>query len=171
MTPIERIILLNQFRILNSISNTGEFDRQVEILEEGYEREYDEVLCQYNPLSKEDCKFVVDVLQMYRCIYDYKKHHPSDKDVADHPYSTYRGFQRAELSKYAAFLRKREEFPESLNEWDGKNPHWNMEIHYEPMVEAFLQCPLQALPDQIPATGLNQQQVKSILAAADSRVR
>ena len=73
-------ILKNQQIIINSISNreesevdTSYYDNQIKALREGFELHYEDAFEGiYDGLSIEDCKFVLDVLEMYRGItYSY----------------------------------------------------------------------------------------------------
>jgi uncharacterized protein YfbU (UPF0304 family) len=165
-TPVERLLLLNQFRILNALSESKEYVDQVTILEEGFEGEYHRVLPAFGPASEECCKFVNDVLQMYRLLEDYKAHHPEDTEVADHSFATYRGFDDATNAGYARWLLSQRRFEEVLTPWGDQNPHWDMERHYEPMVRVFNTCKPHKLPEQSAPLGLVREQVLSILTAS-----
>lgn len=68
-------ILKNQQIILNKISgqdrstDTSFYDNQIKALREGYELHYGDVFEDiYDGLSYDDCRFVLDVLEMYRGI-------------------------------------------------------------------------------------------------------
>jgi uncharacterized protein YfbU (UPF0304 family) len=70
LTLIERILLANQLRILEKLEpEEGETYRVArEAIEEGYELDYDLVARQLSTdtMSEDECRFVHDVLEMYR---------------------------------------------------------------------------------------------------------
>ena len=64
LSPFERLSLVNQYRILDLLSDDeGGHDNVIEALRSGYEGEYNEVFISiYEPLSADECLFVRDVL-------------------------------------------------------------------------------------------------------------
>lgn len=73
-------ILKNQQIIMNSLTggkeskvDTSYYDKKIKALREGFELHYEDVFEDiYDGLSMEDCRFVLDVLEMYRGItYSY----------------------------------------------------------------------------------------------------
>ena len=65
----DRLILVNQYRILASLNKKDEkhYQEKIEILENGYEKLYQNLFENFSsePLSAKDCNFVMDVLEMY----------------------------------------------------------------------------------------------------------
>lgn len=71
MEKEQRLILINQFEILQQLNpyDVDFYSEKIEILKEGYEYHYDDVLGEIsNPLPEEKSRFVIDVLNMYRDI-------------------------------------------------------------------------------------------------------
>lgn len=73
LTRIERQILANQNKILKLLDeeNKREYELNIEILERGFEREYESVINVYSDdevKTHKVCKETVDILQMYRFI-------------------------------------------------------------------------------------------------------
>lgn len=71
MEKEQRLILINQFEILQQLNpyDVDFYSEKIEILKEGYEYHYDDVLGEiFNPLPEEKSRFVIDVLNMYRDI-------------------------------------------------------------------------------------------------------
>jgi uncharacterized protein YfbU (UPF0304 family) len=74
LTRVERIILANQYRILEILSPDEEasFRQRRVILENGYEIHYKEILDQLSerPLPADAAKEIMDILDMYRALND-----------------------------------------------------------------------------------------------------
>jgi hypothetical protein len=69
LTNTERLMLVNQYRILAKLNDedeeTGYYSKKAEILERGYEWYYDELLSS-EPLPKEVSDETMDILDMFR---------------------------------------------------------------------------------------------------------
>lgn len=67
----DRLILYNQFKILNELCEGEDYKRLMKIVEYGYALHYDELLPYLNEdeFPAEDSRFVIDVLDMYSAIY------------------------------------------------------------------------------------------------------
>ena len=65
----DRLILVNQYKILANLNKEDRehYQEKIEILENGYEKLYDSLIenFSHNPLSVNECIFVMDVLEMY----------------------------------------------------------------------------------------------------------
>ena len=73
MTQAERLILANQFELLsmreNNYISKETAKKYSKILLEGYELLYDDIFSGMDhTVSREKCRFVLDVLNMYRII-------------------------------------------------------------------------------------------------------
>ena len=107
MEEKDRLILANQYRILASLNKTEEKDYQekIKILENGYEKLYPDLFENFSnePLSVEDCNFVMDVLEMYgtgiTLSFNNLKSKSLTKDDIRFP-----GFNTNEEIKYYSFL-------------------------------------------------------------------
>jgi uncharacterized protein YfbU (UPF0304 family) len=105
---VERLILANQYRILSAVApRQANYEEFIEILENGYEGEYDRVLAGVEPnrLSAEDCALVNDTLLMMSWLLHYRRKTNVKLDEFARP-----GFdadtEHGHLS-YARFLFKR----------------------------------------------------------------
>lgn len=117
LSPVERQILANQYRILCAINpkdanyyHWGEF---VDILEQGWEGQYGRVLAQVqeNHLSAEACELVANTLTMHSCLRDLDGR--SSVDVSEFEQVGFDGNNEFEHLGYAEFLfnRNRGGFP------------------------------------------------------------
>jgi uncharacterized protein YfbU (UPF0304 family) len=115
VSPVERLILVNQYRILSAVApRAAHYEEFIEILERGYEGEYDRVLASVgqNRLSAQDCALVNDTLVMMSWLLHHRRKTNVKLDAFARP-----GFdaetEHDHLS-YARFLFKRagrREFP------------------------------------------------------------
>jgi len=102
----DRLMLVNQFSILKAIEKTKDYDEVIQVLREGYEIFYREgLLGLHDPVSDSDCRFVLDVLSLYRAIELYKEQTPSDKDARKAPWAHFLGFDGNNESGYMSFAR------------------------------------------------------------------
>lgn len=136
MDKFQRLLLINQFELLAKIDkeNKSHYEKRVEILKEGYEYHYDEYIWNdlYDPMSKEDSQFVLDVLTMYRDITWSKSHlDPEEQEKIKLQDTFFPGFdyndpKEGKLANYAEFyIKKIGRFPELIEDenFDGFNSH------------------------------------------------
>lgn len=69
----ERLILSNQYDILSKLTKDEHekewYQRQYDVIKNGYETLYEDLLDTiYNPMSKKECTFVIDIIEVYACI-------------------------------------------------------------------------------------------------------
>ena len=78
-------------------------------------------------VPEEQSWFVIDVLKMYQTIDVYKTTHPQDREVIDHPRSSFVGFSGTEergSMEFTQFAEKHLSFTE-LSPYAEKTRHWN----------------------------------------------
>lgn len=168
LTQTERLILRNQYEILKKIDpeNADYYNEITEILENGYSGYYNYLFKGLSPdIDKSECDFVVEVLDMYRAIEDYKRGNPTDSEVVNDPFSHFAGFDgntEAECHCFAQFLIKvqkkwQEQIPYE-HRTDGYNSHMPVKDIYKRMLDVR-----RSLRKPFP---LSSQQVRAILQAA-----
>lgn len=73
----DRLMLINQYRILSILNPDGasSYNIRIKMLEEGYSLHYDEMVNWIDDgMSREACQEIIDILEMYRCLWhSYKK--------------------------------------------------------------------------------------------------
>lgn len=73
----ERLMLINQYRILSILNPDGapNYNVRIKMLENGYSLHYDELFGWLDEgMSKEQCQEIIDILDMYQCLWNsYKK--------------------------------------------------------------------------------------------------
>lgn len=146
LTKIERLLLLNQFKIRKVIDQTAEFDEAIEVLTAGYKSEYSNLVAGLaDDMPEDDARFVVDLFTMYRCIETYRDQNPMDAPVVDHQWSQFRGFDQTKESRFVAYARfcvaMQELWPDQRADVEGTSPRSRATIdampNYKPMVDRW----------------------------------
>lgn len=145
----DRLILVNQYRILQKLSTEGyeinDYESKITALLNGYTLHYEDLFDEFSEteLSKEESRYVLDVLELYRAIiFSYCRlcgensvSKLSDKDIL------FPGFDGNEESQYLSYARY---FIEDLGRYDeikqycaepDFNSHMNTTYRYKSMLE------------------------------------
>jgi uncharacterized protein YfbU (UPF0304 family) len=140
----DRVILINQYHILSLLDpeNSSNYEEIIEILQRGYTIFYSKVdEWVSDDMSVDDGHFVHQILNIYRQIEGYKQKHPDDKEVNEHLFSVFSGFDGNEESRFYSFTRfvieRQDRFAEQKPYWqqtDGLNSHMPMKDKYEKMI-------------------------------------
>jgi uncharacterized protein len=143
LTKLERLILTNQFRILEKLDPNSARQSQsaCEILRHGYSLEYDTLaaFCS-DEISRATCEEVRDILDLYRALKKALRELPAGSLTPED--ATFKGFDGNEESEhfgYTLFLI------ETLGKWGESktsepNSHSPMIHRYRPMVERWKKC-------------------------------
>ena len=133
LTKKDRILLINQYEILKRLDpgNADHYEQLTEILRRGYEVLYCMIDDQVSDEMRHDQgRLVLDLLDFYRSVEDYKDAHPDDEEFSDHPWGAFRGFDGNNEADYMAFARflveRQGRFAEQkkyLSQTDGFNSH------------------------------------------------
>lgn len=144
-TKKDRLILINQFKILAALNQEDEsyYLELIQILENGYSIFYPMVDEWVNDdMPKHIGEFVLDVLDLYRAIEDVKRS-TKDERILGHRNSYFRGFDGNNESSYMGFCRflietqgKFQEQRPYLLKNDNLNSHMPMRDKYSRMLEA-----------------------------------
>lgn len=143
LTKYERKILINQFEIRKRLEATDQYDRLITILEEGYSYWYEEAVTgMCDDVSEDDCRFVRDVLLMFRMIEWYKQDSGDALEGELHThFAGFDGNNEAELMGFAKFEiegeRQWDEQKRYAKITDGFNSHMPMRQIYERMLRVF----------------------------------
>lgn len=140
----DRVLLINQYEILSRLDpeNEKHYRERIEVLQRGYKIFYsmiDEWIGEEMP--EDASRFVLQILTFYRHIESYKKKNPEDREIIDHYYAVFLGFDGNEESNYFGFARflieAQGKFPEQKPYWqktDGLNSHAPMVEKYERII-------------------------------------
>lgn len=138
----ERLILYNQYRILEKLYPDEEKDCQLaqKILLEGYELEYDELITMMGDVSREVCKETIDILQMFRSLFfSYEKlEDKSGIDEYDVKFQGFDGNEEGEYYSYAEFFILDKKRYEEFNKCE-INSHCNKLPQYREMLSVWRQ--------------------------------
>lgn len=81
----ERLMLINQYRILSILNPDGasSYNVRIKMLENGYSLHYDEMVSWIDDgMSREQCQEIIDILEMYRCLWHSYKKLRDKKDIS-----------------------------------------------------------------------------------------
>jgi uncharacterized protein YfbU (UPF0304 family) len=140
LTDVERVSLSNQFLILAKLypEHAEEYDQYREILERGYTIFYGEVLSVYDEMPLEECRFVFDVLNMFRDL-KYQYEELKDKTGIAEDRTAFSGWDGNEDSKCLALtehVKKEGKWKELLSGTHSLNNHGSSSrTDYERMLE------------------------------------
>ena len=147
LTKKDRVILINQYNILKRLDpdNSGYYDELIEILQNGYQIFYskvDEWICDDMPAG--EGRFVLDLLDIYRMVEHYKHNNPADKELDEHPWGQFRGFDGNNETEYFGFTNfvigiqgKFTEQEKYRGNTDGFNSHMQVLEKYKGMVRKW----------------------------------
>jgi hypothetical protein len=168
LSPVERLQLINQFRILEKLypDEAEHYAESREIIARGYTIQYEEVFGEvFDEMDIEDCKYVYDVLDLYRVLIgsymalnDKKGLTPEDV--------RFRGFDGNNESKryaLAEHLRKQGMWTETLT--GGLNSHFMMTMTLYPrMLEKFEPIRKQILASHTGDWQLTAEQIREVIS-------
>lgn len=147
LTKKDRVFLINQYRILLHLDpeNKSHYEELIEILQNGYAIFYSDIdEWVFEEMSIDDGDFVIEILNIYRHIEDYKRKNPDDKEVTEHHYAIFPGFDGNEEGKFFGFVRflieKQDKWGEQKAYWrktDGLNSHAPMVNKYKRMIAVW----------------------------------
>jgi uncharacterized protein YfbU (UPF0304 family) len=129
LTPVERTVLLNQFRILDKVDPKGGWKGAVKVFEYGFVAEYRQYIDTDEEISEAVSEECFDIMSMFRAL--------------DHAGSKVRfsGFDGNNETNHYAFVRhlwETNRFTESKHDDnDGGNSHTPMLGRYRRMVEVW----------------------------------
>jgi len=142
-TKLERIQLINQFEILKVLKPDDReyYEEWIEILTNGYAIYYSDLEDWVeDEMPVDEGRFVLDVLDLYRAIENYKSHHEA-KVIIEHAFGNFPGFDGNYEGHYFIFTRflldKQKKFQEQAqyrDKTDDFNSHWPNLDQYKRMV-------------------------------------
>ena len=108
LDKLQRLMLVNQYEILSRLdpSSKSDYEERLEILRSGYEVFYSDFTAGFcDPMSTSKSKFVLDVLDMYRAIEQFKNDNPKTTVFNGSVYSHFRGYDGNHETEYMGFVR------------------------------------------------------------------
>jgi|SRR5690606_1796675 len=145
-TRVERLILFNQYKILERLDpeNADSYQKMQEILENGYELEYqwktEFITDDRDVMSTDQCRFVINVLSMYEALqrsYDRL----SNKGTIEPRMVEFPGFDGNHEPKYLGYTRflinREEKFTYLRTSSDDLNSHFRTLERYRRMLAVW----------------------------------
>jgi uncharacterized protein len=142
LSKVERLQIANQFKILSLLDEheRDHYERMVKIFENGYELQYGDATEHFSEgLSADDCRYVLDVLDMFRMMqraYDDLE----DKSGIKENRVTFLGFDgnhEPALMGYARFFCEDMKRYEDLRRVPSFNSHMSTTGLYRQMLDAW----------------------------------
>lgn len=171
LTNVERLTLLNQFKILNRIIPQSEQDLNytfcIEVLQQGFEHEYDEIISNsmFEEMPKEDSSFVWNVLSAYRCIYQSFHKLQNSESLNNLTFNDirFKGFDGNEHGRHLAYCEFIINDMERFDEFKGYslNTHMSILSWYQGLLERFDSF------DELMRDTLTEKDIKYILNIKD----
>lgn len=144
LTKLERLLLINQLTIIDGMTKTTDHAQQIELLENGYEIFYDDILSSvFDPMAADKSRFVLDVLDMYGALHHFKEEHPTEAAQLEkeHHRLHFPGFDGNTETKEMAFahflLKTQGKFGEQLP-YEKKTDRWNSHMPVTDLYRARL---------------------------------
>lgn len=106
LSKYQRMVLINQFRILSKLypDEARDYENKIKVLEFGFSRNYEWLMPLDNDMPEEACAEVFDILDMFRSIHDSVK---KDGNLSDDERQSlkFRGFDGNEEPSQYAYAR------------------------------------------------------------------
>ena len=145
LTPVERQSFINQFRILQQLADDEyvkkDYERKIEALSSGYELHYQDVLedVQENTLTAEQCREILDILEMFRgIIYSFialeREQKLTDLNRSQVRFAGFDGNNECEAMCYVKYFIKDLDRYSEIQEFAG--PYFDYNSHF-PMMSTY----------------------------------
>ena len=136
----ERLVLWNQYEILKLLDrdNAKKYQNNQEILENGFEYEYDSLVSWMTDIPKEVCEEVYSILHMFRCLicsFD-KLDSTSELVREDCMFDGFDGNEETDYYIYAKWLIEEDNKYNEFSKCD-LDSHWNKLNTYRTMLIRF----------------------------------
>jgi len=176
LTPEMRWILTNQYRILTNLASEDyekkHYDRAIDALESGYEAEYQSFVpwLSGTPMSVDECRGVVDILEMHRELRWSYDDLADNSGIEEHDIQ-FRGFDGNNESRtlgYARYLINEHHWAELAGSADDLNSHMPVLDMYQRMLSVWKACRDRRGQDQSFGPGdnlLSKEDIHSIIEA------
>jgi uncharacterized protein YfbU (UPF0304 family) len=143
LTRLERLILSNQYRMLEALypDDADVYASKRKVVERGYELNYDWIAEDISSevLSEDECRFVLDTLEMFRALKDAYEQLP-DKSAVDSWTVQFDGFDGNNEAKYLSYARfhcESQNAYKELTKGDDFNSHMPVIDRYKRQLTAW----------------------------------
>ncbi|PJG81920.1 YfbU family protein [Caviibacterium pharyngocola] len=146
MTSTQRLILANQYKLMGLLepNNAKKYQRLEAIVKGGFGLELKELDKEFSDISEEECRTVLDTLEMYHAL-QVSYNNLGDKSSVTPHRLQFAGYCAVREKKYLNYLRfitgtegKYQEFMRCEHGCDSQTPMWDK---YSKMLEIWRTCP------------------------------
>lgn len=146
LTNFERLSLINQFKILEKLYPEEQryYSNHRQALEEGYKLHYNWIFeHMWDEMSEDECKEVVNILDMYRAITFSAEKLKDIKNIQEHYWLQFRGFdgnnETSQMAYCRYFIKELDRFGELTygKEYADFNSHMPSLPKYQKMLQVW----------------------------------
>ena len=146
MSSTQRLILANQYKLMALLDsqNAKQYQRMETIVRGGFALELKELDKDFSDISEQECKTVLDTLEMYNAL-QVSYNNLADKSALNPHRLQFVGYCAVREKKYLNYLRfitategKYQEFMQCEHGCDSQTPMWDK---YIKMLDAWRSCP------------------------------
>ncbi|MDU8925072.1 YfbU family protein [Pasteurellaceae bacterium LIM206] len=148
MSITQRLILANQYKLMGLLdpTNAQKYQRLERIVKGGFALELKELDKEFSNISEEECRIVLDTLEMYNALQvSYNNLPDNDKSALNPHRLQFVGYCAVREKKYLDYLRfitsvegKYQEFMHCEHGCDSQTPMWDK---YIKMLDVWRACP------------------------------
>ena len=148
MTSTQRLILINQYELMALLDkeNADKYRRYQNIIKGGYRLNLKELHKEFSELSEDECKTVINTLEMYQALQvSYNNlHHKEDMTPHRLKFLGYCAIREKKYLNYLGFIaendKKYRDLIQCPNGCDAQTPMWDK---YIKMLDVWHKCPRQ----------------------------
>ena len=146
MSSTQRLILANQYKLMGLLDpdNAAKYQRLETIVKGGFELELRELDKEFSAISEEECRTVLNTLEMYKALQISYNNLADKSDLSEHRLQ-FVGYCAVREKKFLSYLRfitgvegQYQEFMRCEHGCDSQTPMWDK---YSRMLEAWKACP------------------------------
>lgn len=148
MTHAQRLILSNQYKMMTMMDpdNAERYRRYQTIIERGYGLQLRELDRDFDEMSEETCRTIINVMEMYHAL-QVSRDNLKEQEMPDARRAAFIGFDAATESRYLSYVRfmvntegRYTHFDSGSHGFNSQTPMWEK---YQRMLNVWLACPRQ----------------------------
>ncbi len=148
MTHAQRLILSNQYKMMAMMDpdNAERYRRYQTIIERGYGLQLRELDRDFDEMSEETCRTIINVMEMYHAL-QVSRDNLKEQEMPDARRVAFIGFDAATESRYLSYVRfmvntegRYTHFDSGSHGFNSQTPMWEK---YQRMLNVWLACPRQ----------------------------
>ena len=148
MTHAQRLILSNQYKMMTMMDpdNAERYRRYQTIIERGYGLQLRELDRDFDEMSEETCRTIINIMEMYHAL-QVSRENLKSPEMPDARRVAFMGFDAATESRYLSYVRfmvntegRYTHFDSGSHGFNSQTPMWEK---YQRVLAVWLACPRQ----------------------------